>query len=362
MMFVNASVIGQRRRKAEISCEGAGNIVYMWIAIRDGTNPEVPPVVYMDGQVLDQNNMPPFLSVDYPTSAPIPLVPIGFYLHDVIQSLTNNDTENHRFKADNTNDMLVLCTGNTTVVNAPDYSTVQWCLGAGDGGISCENAIDMCTTGGIWGSPTMTVNGVEYNGVDTIPDVVEVWKDGELTWNYYNLTDDYLRIELKSDATLDEGDQGFIFDFNPTRTVDYDNKVVTFCLAPFVPSTNYIEVGTLKDSSQVTVYCDNTEVGVDTSFFFRDGGAAQELQYQDVLVNALRSDGTLAPDIGGGIYPEATRAWFYNQSLIARYIRIETIDAEDVDQNHTPENESFRVNTVAGRLVTNFKLAGKPIT
>lgn len=133
-------------------CEGAVNSVYMWIAVRDGTTPEILPTLYIDGVLADVNNPPAYIGVEFPETGPQPTVPAGFTLAPTIQKLINNDSVTHKFKVENTADMLVLASGNGSVATKDDFSEVFWCLSGQDSGpkyiCNEEDDLDLVLTDG----------------------------------------------------------------------------------------------------------------------------------------------------------------------------------------------------------------------
>jgi hypothetical protein len=106
-------------------------------------------------------------------------------------------------------------------------------------------------------------------------------------------------------------------------------------------SVDHITVGVITDGGLIEVYLNDVLLEVETNFFFRIGGAAEKLRMHGIDVTALTAQGLPALDHGGGRYYEAEQAAFSNTTSNYQKIRIKTIDANAVDQNHTPENESF---------------------
>ncbi|MPW44731.1 hypothetical protein [Acinetobacter guerrae] len=97
--------------------------------------------------------------------------------------------------------------------------------------ISCAGATDTVETGGIWVNPTMEVNGIFYDYIDSIESILDFNDHGiETHWTFKNISDEFLRVKIS--GSVHENDQGWAMNTNPTLDVDWDSGVLTFCLAP----------------------------------------------------------------------------------------------------------------------------------
>lgn len=99
--------------------------------------------------------------------------------------------------------------------------------------ISCEGAINTAITGGIWLAPVMYVNGVFYNYIDSVPDLIDVEHRHENKWNWTNLTTENMRIRIEANPQgLYSDDEGWQINPNPTLDVNFETGIIEFCLAP----------------------------------------------------------------------------------------------------------------------------------
>ncbi|WP_109441891.1 hypothetical protein [Acinetobacter haemolyticus] len=152
------------------------------------------------------------------------------------------------------------------------------------------------------------------------------------------------RIKLikTSTSVVDVGEQN--------GAVSDQSDSVHICLSlleiPDIPigcegAVSYIEIGTITDGGIIDVYLNDEIVPVDSNFFFRVGGASEKLRQVGINSIALNEDGTPATDYGNGDYYDVYRARLINLTDDYQKIRIEALDANPVDINFTPENESF---------------------
>ncbi|AZN67015.1 hypothetical protein DX910_00490 [Acinetobacter haemolyticus] len=152
------------------------------------------------------------------------------------------------------------------------------------------------------------------------------------------------RIKLikTSTSVVDVGEQN--------GAVSDQSDSVHICLSlleiPDIPigcegAVSYIEIGTITHGGIIDVYLNDEIVPVDSNFFFRVGGAAEKLRQVGINSIALNEDGTPATDYGNGDYYNVYRARLINLTDDYQKIRIEALDANPVDINFTPENESF---------------------
>lgn len=105
----------------------------------------------------------------------------------------------------------------------------SFCLDQAPSYFTCEGAISIATTGGIWGSPTMYVNDEPMGNINGIPDILDVDMSRETRWYWTNLSNENLRIRIEG-GLLNDGDAGWNQNRNETMSVDFENNIVQFCL------------------------------------------------------------------------------------------------------------------------------------
>lgn len=119
------------------------------------------------------------------------------------------------------------------VVNQSDY--VGICLAPAQNiPIGCAGANPTADTGGIWGSPLMLVNGIGYDGIRSIPDILEFDNQGSEThWKFRNISDEFLKVQINTGPeNLWSEDIGWAENTNPTLEVNFETGQVNFCLSP----------------------------------------------------------------------------------------------------------------------------------
>lgn len=149
-----------------------------------------------------------------------------------LTSTTNEDTGRYYLRYSSPDASATDPVENPTVQFNPETNTFTFCLAPKGNQISCEGATPTADTGGIWGNVTMMVNGTPYDGIWSIPDVMNVDNNGEELHNTFkNRSDQYLRVHITS-TELNQNDHGWNENQNPTLGVDFDAGTIEFCLAP----------------------------------------------------------------------------------------------------------------------------------
>lgn len=116
---------------------------------------------------------------------------------------------------------------------------------------ACLNATTGAITGGVWGGAIYTINGVDYPSYyNDFAELIEVDDGSETVFYWKNLTDQFLRVEIRN-AELYKNDDGWVENTNPTLKYDADAGTVKFCLAPAVPKLS-ISCDGATDSARLT--------------------------------------------------------------------------------------------------------------
>ena len=110
---------------------------------------------------------------------------------------------------------------------------IQFKLCDDNPGISCAGAIVGAVTGGIWGEPIVSLDGVPMGDLfsDEVFAKLDIRREGELRTYFLNRTTNFLRVEIRH-ASLSEGDSGWGLNENPTQEYDIEAGSISFCLAP----------------------------------------------------------------------------------------------------------------------------------
>lgn len=103
-----------------------------------------------------------------------------------------------------------------------------------------------------------------------------------------------------------------------------------------------IMVGAITDGGLIDVYVDDVLVVAESGFMFRLDGIAPALADFDIDVKPYDALGNeITVENVPGSYYSVDRVLFKNLSDVYKRIRIETIDANSVATNYTPENAAF---------------------
>ena len=117
-----------------------------------------------------------------------------------------------------------------------------------------------------------------------------------------------------------------------------------------------ILVGAITDGGLISVYVDDVLVGDEGNFMFRLDGIAPALADFDIEVTPYDESGNeITVENVPGRYYSVERALFKNLSGVYKKIRIETVDADSVNTNYTPENATFDYDSTTAS--TTFCLA-----
>lgn len=117
-----------------------------------------------------------------------------------------------------------------------------------------------------------------------------------------------------------------------------------------------ILIGSIADGGYISVYVNDVRVEVPSGFMFRPSGIAKALLNYDVVVTPFDDEGNkIMVESEPDRFYSVARAKFKNLSDMYKRIRIEIEDANTVEENFTPENESFNFDLAT--QITTFCLA-----
>ena len=136
---------------------------------------------------------------------------------------------------------------------------------------------------------------------------------------------------------------------NQNPSMRFENGRAVFCLTPpplqeigCEGAIYRIMVGAITDGGLISVYVDDVLVGDEGNFMFRLDGIAPALADFDIEVTPYDVSGNeITVENVPGRYYRVERALFKNLSGVYKRIRIETLDADPVNTNYTPENATF---------------------